>query len=369
MNELNTVEVEIRGVSKKFPTQLALKGVDLRVPGGSFTTLLGPSGCGKTTLLRILAGFETATSGSVLFNGTDVATTPVWKRNIGFVFQNYALWPHMSVAGNIAYGLKLRKLPRAEIDERVSESLAMVGLADRADAFPGQLSGGQQQRVAIARAMALRPQVLLLDEPLSNLDAKMRVDMRHDLLRLQREVGITTIYVTHDQLEALEMSDHVAVMERGRVDQFGAPTEIYDTPTTSFVASFIGKVTLLDGVVTAAGEFLPELPLTSALPTLDPAPAAGPSRLVLRPENLELVAAGEGHFDGTVEQSVYHGAGYSTVLELPGGIVCEVEHRRAGGLQAGAAVGVRVLRATAVPASSTAAVTETRSAPVQQSGS
>lgn len=349
MTEMNTVDVEIRGVSKQFPTQLALSGVDLTVPGGSFTTLLGPSGCGKTTLLRILAGFETATTGSVLFNGTDVAATPTWKRNIGFVFQNYALWPHMSVAGNIAYGLKLRKLPPEEIDQRVSESLRMVGLADRAKAFPGQLSGGQQQRVAIARAMALRPQVLLLDEPLSNLDAKMRVDMRHDLLRLQREVGITTIYVTHDQLEALEMSDHVAVMERGRVDQFGPPTAIYDTPATTFVATFVGKVTLLEGRITADGGFVPALPVTGTLPKLEPAPAAGPGQLVLRPENLEITAPGAGHLDGIVEQSVYHGAGYATVLELPGGITCEVEHRRAMGLRPGASVGVRVLRATAVP--------------------
>ncbi|WP_328630116.1 ABC transporter ATP-binding protein [Streptomyces sp. NBC_00356] len=348
-----SVGVTISGVRKQFPKHLALDGIDLSVPAGSFTTLLGPSGCGKTTLLRILAGFETATSGSVSFGDRDVATVPPWKRDVGFVFQNYALWPQMRVSENVAYGLKLRKLPKAEIARRVHATLDQVGLAQRADAFPGQLSGGQQQRVAMARALALRPTVLLLDEPLSNLDAKMRVDMRHELLTLQREAGITAVYVTHDQEEALEMSDVVAVMNNGRIEQVGSPSDIYERPATSFVASFVGQVTLIAGRRTPTG-FVPDLP--SARPLAEIAERAGdvdhaPCQLALRPEDLTVVEPGhaECHWEGTLERTTYHGRGRTSSVRLADGTRCLVAHRAPLTARPGGTVGIRALGGCLVP--------------------
>ncbi|MGW2339688.1 ABC transporter ATP-binding protein [Streptomyces sp. NPDC001661] len=347
-----SVSVTISGVRKQFPKHLALDGIDLSVPAGSFTTLLGPSGCGKTTLLRILAGFETATSGAVSFGDRDVASVPPWKRDVGFVFQNYALWPQMRVSENVAYGLKLRKLPKAEIARRVHGALDQVGLAQRADAFPGQLSGGQQQRVAMARALALRPTVLLLDEPLSNLDAKMRVDMRHELLTLQREAGITAVYVTHDQEEALEMSDVVAVMNDGRIEQVGSPSDIYERPATSFVASFVGQVTLLAGRSTPTG-FVPDLP--SARPLLGIAQGAhdhgSPCQLALRPEDVSVVEPGDAecHWEGTLERTTYHGRGRTSSVRLADGTRCLVAHRAPLTARPGDTVGLRALGGCLVP--------------------
>lgn len=345
------VPVEVQGITKEFTGHTALAGVDLDIEAGVFTTLLGPSGCGKTTLLRILAGFETATAGSVIFDGKDIARMPSWKRNIGFVFQNYALWPHMTIRDNVAYGLGLRKLRKDEIAERSLEALRMVGLDSRAGSFPGQLSGGQQQRVAIARALALRPNVLLLDEPLSNLDAKMRIGMRQELLRLQREVGITAVYVTHDQEEALEMSDRVAVMHDGRVDQVGSPQDIYERPTTAFVSSFVGHVTLLGGSSDGKGGFEADLPIQRALPALQGGVPAGRAQLVLRPENLDVVDEADAHFAGSLLRSSYQGRSYRSAIRLPNGTVCEVEHRRAASAQIGEPVGIRVQRASLVPES------------------
>ncbi|MFZ3562569.1 ABC transporter ATP-binding protein [Streptomyces sp. BH055] len=349
-----SVGVTISGVRKQFPKHLALDGIDLSVPAGSFTTLLGPSGCGKTTLLRILAGFETATSGSVSFGDRDVATVPPWKRDVGFVFQNYALWPQMRVSENVAYGLKLRKLPKSEIARRVHGALDQVGLAQRADAFPGQLSGGQQQRVAMARALALRPTVLLLDEPLSNLDAKMRVDMRHELLTLQREAGITAVYVTHDQEEALEMSDVVAVMNDGRIEQVGSPSDIYERPATSFVASFVGQVTLLAGRCTPAG-FVPDLPsarpLSGMVETVRRTYDSGPCQLALRPEDITVVEPGHGecHWEGTLERTTYHGRGRTSSVRLADGTRCLVAHRAPLTARPGDPVGLRALGGCLVP--------------------
>ncbi|MGW0686854.1 ABC transporter ATP-binding protein [Streptomyces sp. NPDC002754] len=366
-----SVGVTISGVRKQFPEHLALDGIDLSVPAGSFTTLLGPSGCGKTTLLRILAGFETATSGSVNFGDRDVATVPPWKRDVGFVFQNYALWPQMRVSENVAYGLKLRKLPRAEIARRVHETLDQVGLAQRADAFPGQLSGGQQQRVAMARALALRPTVLLLDEPLSNLDAKMRVDMRHELLTLQREAGITAVYVTHDQEEALEMSDVVAVMHDGRIEQVGSPSDIYERPATSFVASFVGQVTLIEGRCTSTG-FVPALPSGRPLSEIAQGTQDIGSRcqLALRPQDVTVVEPSEGHWEGTLERTTYHGRGRTSSVRLADGTRCLVAHRAPLTARPGDRVGIRALggclvplddRVSPVPAQGAAAAATSRS--------
>lgn len=346
----NPVEVRIEGVRKQFPNHLALDGVDLTVQPGSFTTLLGPSGCGKTTLLRIIAGFETATSGRVLFDGKDVISTPVWRRNIGFVFQNYALWPHMTVHDNIAYGLRLKKLSKDAVAERVHETLSMVGLEGRADAFPGQFSGGMQQRVAIARALALRPRVLLLDEPLSNLDAKMRVGMRRELLRIQQDVGITAIYVTHDQEEALEMSDQVAVINAGRVDQAGTPEEVYVRPASAYVASFIGHVTLLPG--TADGDRAhPDVKVLRDLPSTSGDVPSGRVQFVLRPEHLSIVPPEDGHLVGELEHAAYFGSGYRSVVRLDDGTRCLVAHRDKVAKEAGSTVGVEVHSVSLVPES------------------
>jgi iron(III) transport system ATP-binding protein len=230
-----------------------LKGVNLRVEPGEFFAFLGPSGCGKTTLLRLIAGFNRADTGRVLIGDRDVSNLSPWKRDVGMVFQSYALWPHMTVRRNVAFGLEERKLPRAEIQERVAEALQLVGLSDLAERRPSELSGGQQQRVAVARTIAVRPKVLLLDEPLSNLDAKMRVQVRRELRDLQQRLGITTIFVTHDQEEANTICDRIAVMNDGVVQQVGTPIELYEHPVNLFVANFIGTANILDGQVVGEG--------------------------------------------------------------------------------------------------------------------
>ncbi|BES80796.1 ABC transporter ATP-binding protein [Pyrodictium abyssi] len=241
--------IDVRGVVKRFGKTTALKGVDLSIEKGELFSILGPSGCGKTTLLRIIAGFETPDEGRVYFESEDVTDMPPDKRGTVMVFQNWALWPHMTVYENIAFGLKLRKLPREEIDRRVKWVLELLGLEGFENRFPGQLSGGQQQRVALARALAVQPRVLLLDEPLSNLDAKLRLKLRGELKKLQRQLGITMIYVTHDQEEAMSLSDRMAIMRDGRIEQVGRPEELYTNPQTLFTAVFLGRTSLILGRV------------------------------------------------------------------------------------------------------------------------
>ncbi|RLE88011.1 MAG: ABC transporter ATP-binding protein [Thermoprotei archaeon] len=244
--------VSLRGVTKRFEDVVAVDRVSLEVREGELFTLLGPSGCGKTTTLRIIAGFELPDEGSVFFDNEDVTYKKPYERGCAMVFQNYALWPHMTVYENVAYGLKVRGLPAREIRKRVDEVLELVGLRGLEDRYPTQLSGGQQQRVALARALVVEPKVLLLDEPLSNLDAKLRLRMREEVKKLQKELGITTIYVTHDQEEAMSISDRVAVMNRGRVLQVGTPIEVYTKPANLFVATFIGRSALLRGKIVRA---------------------------------------------------------------------------------------------------------------------
>jgi putative spermidine/putrescine transport system ATP-binding protein len=241
--------LEIAEVRKQFQQNVVVKGFDLGIERGEFVSLLGPSGCGKTTVLRMVAGFESPTAGAIRIDGRDVTHLRPNQRNVGMVFQAYALFPNMTVADNVAFGLKVAKRPPAEIKARVEEMLEMIKLPHLAARFPYQCSGGQQQRVALARALAHKPKVLLLDEPLSALDAKIRVSLREDIRALQRSLGITTIFVTHDQEEALSMSDRVVVMNEGRVDQVGAPFEIYNDPATRFVANFVGTLSVLKGKV------------------------------------------------------------------------------------------------------------------------
>ena len=241
--------VQLRGVRKEFGDFIAVKGVDLDFEDGSFVTLLGPSGCGKTTILRMVAGLEAPTGGEIVIKGRRVNDIPIHKRNLGLVFQNYALFPHKNVFDNIGFGLKYRNVPKDEIAERVKKALDIVRLPGVESRLPSQLSGGQQQRIALARAIVIEPDVLLLDEPLSALDANLREQMRSELKNIQREIGVTTIFVTHDQDEALAMSDEVIVMDHGRVEQVGTPQECYGRPATRFVADFLGQSNIIPGAV------------------------------------------------------------------------------------------------------------------------
>jgi iron(III) transport system ATP-binding protein len=279
--------IDVVGVNLSYGATHVLKDVNLRIEPGEFFAFLGPSGCGKTTLLRLIAGFNIAQTGRVMVGGTDISSLPPWKRDVGMVFQSYALWPHMSVAKNVAFGLEERKLPSGEIAARVDQALDLVNLKHLKDRKPSQLSGGQQQRVALARTIAVRPKVLLLDEPLSNLDAKMRVQVRRELRDLQQELGITTIFVTHDQEEANTICDRIAVMSDGVVQQVGTPMALYDRPANLFVANFLGTANILDGMAEPAGaEFAiaggGRLPLP---PRENVQPGA---KLVFRPQNARV---------------------------------------------------------------------------------
>ncbi len=244
---MNKVTVECRGIGLSYGTTAVLKDVTLAIEPGEFFALLGPSGSGKSTLLRLIAGFNRHDRGQLLVDGRDITGVPPHARNIGMVFQSYALWPHLTVYDNVAFGLVERRLPRAEIRRRADAALELVGLAEFAARRPHQLSGGQQQRVALARTIVIEPQVLLLDEPLSNLDKKLRVQMRQELLALQRKLGITTIFVTHDQEEAMTTADRMAVLDAGRVQQVGTPAELFDNPANRFVAEFVGTTNFLSG--------------------------------------------------------------------------------------------------------------------------
>jgi putative spermidine/putrescine transport system ATP-binding protein len=237
--------LELTHIQKYFGSTIAVEDFNLAMEQGEFVSFLGPSGCGKTTTLRMIAGFELPTAGQITIDGNDITTTPPNKRNVGMVFQSYALFPNMTVARNVGYGLKIAGKPKKEIDQRVQEMLDLIQMDAYGSRYPYQLSGGQQQRVALARALAIRPQLLLLDEPLSALDAKIRLELRQEIRRIQGQLGITTIYVTHDQEEALSLSDRIVVMSHGKVEQVGTPTEIYNFPSTEFVARFIGQINLL----------------------------------------------------------------------------------------------------------------------------
>jgi iron(III) transport system ATP-binding protein len=350
------VRVDIENVSLAYGTTQVLRDVSLRIEPGEFFALLGPSGSGKSTLLRMLAGFNQPQSGSIKVDGNDVTGVSPWQRDIGMVFQNYALWPHMTVAQNVAFGLEERRLPRAEITRRTAAALDLVGLADYGARRPNQLSGGQQQRVAVARTIAIEPKVLLLDEPLSNLDAKLRVHMRTELLALQRKLGITTIFVTHDQEEALSIADRVAVLDAGVIQQTGTPTELYDHPCNRFIANFIGTINLLAGRVDAEGFTAPVLngqhiAVRSAL--------QGPAELALRPHALAIRAAdmpadhSRTWLDGTVEGREFLGEFMRYRIKAAGEILTvDVPHFGGHGHDTGSAIklGIDAQSVTVLPA-------------------
>ena len=299
----------LTGIQKQFGPNYAVHDFNLSAEKGEFVSFLGPSGCGKTTTLRMIAGFEQPTAGTISIGGTDITHRPPNRRNIGMVFQSYALFPNMTVADNIGFGLRVRKKPKDQIRKRVDELLGLINLPDKGGRYPYQLSGGQQQRVALARALAVEPEVLLLDEPLSALDAKIRVALRKEIRAIQRQFGITTVYVTHDQEEALSLSDRVVVMSEGRIEQIGAPPEIYNFPATPFVASFVGTLNLLQATVvdgTAARLSIDEQEIRGARP------GTGSGQRVtvaLRPEAVELgETGGSNRLRGEVEDVSFLGS-------------------------------------------------------------
>ncbi len=308
--------IELKGISKSFDGEKVLDKINLYIRDKEFVTLLGPSGCGKTTTLRLIGGFETPDEGEVLFEGKDVADVPAYKRPVNTVFQRYALFPHLNVYDNIAFGLRLKKLPKDEIDRRVHKMLEMVSLVGFEKRNISSLSGGQQQRVAIARSLVNEPRVLLLDEPLGALDLKLRKDMQNELKNIQKAIGITFIYVTHDQEEALSMSDTIVVMAEGEIQQIGTPTDIYNEPKNAFVADFIGESNILDGVMLADksvrfanhtfvcvdGGFEPNEPVD----------------IVVRPEDVDVVTPAQGMLTGTVTSVTFKGVHYEIIVDIRG---------------------------------------------------
>jgi spermidine/putrescine ABC transporter ATP-binding subunit len=315
--------LRLEGVSKRFGETVALNDARLRIAPGEFVTLLGPSGCGKTTLLNLIAGFIEADSGEIFLDGRPITHVPTWERDIGMVFQNYALFPHMNVARNVAYGLRMRGVSRAEIADRVTAALAMVKLGGMMDRRPRELSGGQQQRVALARALVIDPKVLLLDEPLSALDKNLRAEMQIELRELQQRLGVTTIFVTHDQNEALSLSDRVVVMNDGMIRQIGSPHEVYHRPAERFVASFVGDGSVLRGrIASGDGERLAvevgEARLTGARSGFPEAVAGQPADIFIRPEALRLALPGEAAIaQGTVGARIFQGSHTDMFIDTP----------------------------------------------------
>ena len=344
MDSTAPADVRFVNVTKHFERVVAIQALHLEIPRGSFFSLLGPSGCGKTTTLRMIAGFERPTQGDVYIRGERVTDIAPYRRNFGMVFQSYALFPHMSVAQNVAFGLKMRNLSRDARERRVREALALVKLGSFEDRYPRQLSGGQQQRVALARALVIEPTVLLLDESLSALDKQLREEMQVELRELQRKLGITAVFVTHDQEEALTMSDRVAVMRAGVVEQTGTPNEIYERPDTEFVAGFLGSSNFIDGVVV---DTLRDAPGVGARVDIGGtqvrvdgcAVTAGRTvKLALRPEKIDIVAAevvgNRESVVATVREIIYRGAATHVYLER-GGTRWLAFVRDASGLEAG----------------------------------
>ncbi|WP_144183826.1 ABC transporter ATP-binding protein [Elioraea rosea] len=324
----------LEGLTKRFGAHLAVDGLDLSVAQGEFVSLLGPSGCGKTTTLQMIAGFVDPTAGRILLGGTDISSVAPSRRGLGIVFQSYALFPHMTAAENVAFGLEMRKVGKAEREKRVRETLALVGLSGFEERFPRRMSGGQQQRVALARALVIEPSVLLLDEPLSNLDAKLREEMQIELRLIQRRLGTTTLLVTHDQGEAMALSDRIVVMNAGRAEQIAPPHEAYERPATAFVASFLGKTnrlegTVRDGTITIGGVAFPAPPVPS-----------GPAVAIVRPERIALASPGAG-LAGRIATRVFQGSHWMLHVETAIGPVLVIRQNAGDAVPAeGEAVGL-----------------------------
>jgi putative spermidine/putrescine transport system ATP-binding protein len=338
-------EVRIEGLTKTFGSARAVDRISIQIGNGEFISLLGPSGCGKTTTLKMIAGFEDASEGSIRFDGIDVVTVPAEKRDIGMVFQNYALFPHMTVEQNLAFGLEMRKVPKPQMRERIARVLEMVQLQGFSQRYPSQLSGGQQQRVALARALVIEPKILLLDEPLANLDAKLREEMRFFIRDLQRRVGITTVYVTHDQAEAMTMSDRVVVMFGGRIAQIGEPSDIYDRPENLDVAQFVGQVNLIPGKIAAqaaTGATVSTMFGDVTVPARAGHEIGKSVTLSLRPESIELAAAGSQGAPGTIVSRYYSGSLVDFRVALDSGLTLHVQNFPSVRFVEGDPVAVRV---------------------------
>ncbi|MGE5151692.1 MAG: ABC transporter ATP-binding protein [Rhodospirillaceae bacterium] len=310
-----SADLKVEGLVKRFGEVVALDGVSLDIASGELLTILGPSGSGKTTLLKVVAGFETPDAGAVTVDGVDITTMPPAKRDIGMVFQNYALFPHLTVARNVAFPLEMRNVPRIEVDKRVGEALSLVELTGFEQRLPRQLSGGQQQRVALARAIVFNPRLLLLDEPFGALDRKLRETMQLEVRRLQRRLGLTTIFITHDQEEALVLSDRIAVMNRGAIQQVASTTEIYERPANDFVADFVGESNIFHGTVTEVGSVM--LESGRRLLIIHPAPVGSRVGVLMRPERF---GRGANSFNGEVKEAVYLGSSLKLRLACDDGL-------------------------------------------------
>jgi putative spermidine/putrescine transport system ATP-binding protein len=323
------VKLHVRGIAKTYGTSVVLKPLELKVVAGELLAVLGPSGSGKTTLLQIICGLVEPSGGRLIIDGRDETDNPADKRDIGVVFQNYALFPHLTVRENVAFPLQMRKTPASDVRTRVEATLAMVGLSDFASRFPRELSGGQQQRVALARCFVYRPSLILMDESLSALDRKLRDSMRIEIKRLHRETGATIIFVTHDQEEALALADRICLMNDGQIEQLGKPEEIYERPANTFVADFIGASNLIYGTIAAGGRIETADGLLP-LPDGCSAPVGAQAALVVRPEKLLLCESDDGLLSGRVEESIYAGSETRLLVRLPGGTLLTV--RRGTGL-------------------------------------
>jgi spermidine/putrescine transport system ATP-binding protein len=325
-------DVQLVELQKRFGETVAVDGIDLHMPAGEFFSLLGPSGCGKTTTLRLIAGFEQPTGGRILLDGQDMAHTPPHHRNVNTVFQSYALFPFLSVFDNVAFGLRYKQVSKAERADKVHQALSLVQLDEYEQRRPSQLSGGQQQRVALARALILNPSVLLLDEPLGALDAKLRKALQIELKALQEAVGITFLYVTHDQEEALTMSDRLAVMSNGRIQQVGSPAEVYEEPSTAYVADFLGVSNLMSATGNGGGRVrLGEFQFTAARGDVN---AVGPVRIVIRPERVHLEdqwTSGDNRIPGMVERVLYVGSVIQVLVHLAHGESVQAWMQNRGG--------------------------------------
>jgi len=320
------VAIKIDNVTKRYGSNTVIEGLSTDIRAGEFFTLLGPSGCGKTTLLRMIIGFNSIEEGEIYVDSKLINNIPTNKRNMGMVFQNYAVFPHMTVKENVAYGLKTRKLPKAEVEKRVEEILSLIKIEEYRDRMPSQLSGGQQQRVALARAIVIQPEVLLMDEPLSNLDAKLRVEMRNVIKRIQRQIDITTVYVTHDQEEALAISDRIAVMDHGVIQQIDTPKRIYQRPSNLFVSTFIGLSNVLEGNLQKGKEDWEVLIGSYRFPTppLKASAEEGAILVSVRPEEFLIAEVGQPGIPAVVRSSVFLGVNLHYFLETEKGQEVEV---------------------------------------------